>query len=125
MLQVLAAASILALATAGAATAQDIEPNPLRDAYLGNLHDHTARSFGAYINRLLRRRLHARDPRQHGDGRGRRLPGQEARLQSPRPADVAAHYHAWPVACTPASGREKGQVGNQVARSGRASSRRG
>jgi len=40
----------VALCTGGIATAQDVEPNPLRDAYFGNLHVHTAWSFDANIN---------------------------------------------------------------------------
>lgn len=50
MLRLVIATSILAVTAAGAATAQEIKPNPLRDAYFGNLHVHTGWSFDAYIN---------------------------------------------------------------------------
>ncbi|WP_207063002.1 DUF3604 domain-containing protein [Motiliproteus sp. SC1-56] len=47
------AASIFALFAGGVAAAQaaqDVQPNPLRQAYFGNLHVHTAWSFDANIN---------------------------------------------------------------------------
>jgi len=42
--------AILGLCAAGSATAQGATANPLRDAYFGNLHVHTAWSFDANIN---------------------------------------------------------------------------
>jgi hypothetical protein len=50
MLRLLTTASLLALCAAGAATAQEIKPNLLRDVYFGNLHVHSGWSFDAYIN---------------------------------------------------------------------------
>src|SRR6056297_477953 len=60
------------------------------------------------------------------DGRGHDLRGQGPRVQPPSPSDLnrwrldgsvqqmCGHYLVEPVACTPASGWEKGQVENQV-----------
>ena len=51
--------------------------------------------------------------RQHEDGGRHDLCRQGPPVQSPLPADVL-HHLVDPVACTPASGWEKGQVENQV-----------
>lgn len=50
MLRAFATTSMLALCAASAATAQDVPTNPLKEAYFGNLHVHTAWSFDANIN---------------------------------------------------------------------------
>lgn len=50
MLRPLITTSMLALWTGGAAMAQDVPTNPLREAYFGNLHVHTAWSFDGFIN---------------------------------------------------------------------------
>ncbi len=64
--------------------------------------------------RLLQGRLCARHLRQHEDGGRYDLRRQGPAVQSPLPADVLTHHLVDPVACTPASGCEKGQVENQV-----------
>ena len=51
--------------------------------------------------------------RQHGHGGGCGVPGQE-RAFNRRFLQLCSHYLVEPVACTPASGWEKGQVENQV-----------
>ncbi|WP_353476791.1 DUF3604 domain-containing protein (plasmid) [Salipiger sp. H15] len=50
MIRAFATTSILALCAANASSAQDVPTNPLREAYFGNLHVHTAWSFDANIN---------------------------------------------------------------------------
>jgi hypothetical protein len=49
MLRLISAIALAGL-SAGAAFAQNVAKNPLREAYFGNLHVHTAWSFDAYIN---------------------------------------------------------------------------
>lgn len=50
MLRLLLTTTVLACSTGGMAIAQNVQPNPLREAYFGNLHVHTAWSFDANIN---------------------------------------------------------------------------
>jgi transposase len=57
--------------------------------------------------------LHARHLRQHEDGGGAIFIGKE-RGYNRRFLQMCGHYLVEPVACTPASGWEKGQVENQV-----------
>src|SRR6266404_4468620 len=64
--------------------------------------------------RPVQGRLRARHLRQHEDGGGDDLRRQATPLQSPLPLQMCSHYLVDPVACTPASGWEKGQVENQV-----------
>jgi hypothetical protein len=61
--------------------------------------------------RFLQGHLHAWHLRQHEDGGRDSVPRQGPPVQPPLPA---GHYLVEPVACTPASGWEKGQVENQV-----------
>jgi hypothetical protein len=63
--------------------------------------------------RLLQGHLHARHLRQHEDGGGDDLRRQGAAYNR-RFLQMCGHYLVEPVACTPASGWEKGQVENQV-----------
>jgi hypothetical protein len=62
---------------------------------------------------LLRWCLHARHLRQHEDGGGNGVRRQD-RQYNRRFLQMCSHYLVQPVACTPASGWEKGQVENQV-----------
>jgi hypothetical protein len=50
MLRLLFTTTIVACSAGGIAIAQNVQPNPLREAYFGNLHVHTAWSFDANIN---------------------------------------------------------------------------
>lgn len=50
MLRALLVTSGLIFCATGVASAQEVQSNPLRDAYFGNLHVHTAWSFDANIN---------------------------------------------------------------------------
>ena len=72
--------------------------------------------------RVLQGRLHARHLRQHEDRGGDDLRRQGPPLQPPLPP-MCSHFLVDPVACTPASGWEKGQVRTRSASCASASSR--